>query len=117
MYRQAGNLVTDGSGIAQSGLIVRHLILPDDVAGSDGSLRWLADNISGEVTVSIMAQYYPCHLASQEPAIARKISREEYSRVAETINELGRENGWFQEMDSSEFYLPDFKRPGHPFSR
>ena len=117
MYRQAGNLVTDGSGIAQSGVIVRHLILPNDAAGSVDSLRWLANDISGDVTVSIMAQYYPCHLASQKPAIARKISREEYSRVAETVNELGLENGWFQEMDSSEFYLPDFKRPGHPFSK
>jgi putative pyruvate formate lyase activating enzyme len=117
MYRQAGDLVTDEAGIAQSGLIVRHLILPNDVAGSDGSLRWLANNISRDVTVSIMAQYYPCHLASQETAIARKISREEYSRVAETVNDLGMENGWFQEMDASEFYLPDFKRQGHPFSR
>jgi len=117
MYRQAGNLVTDESGIAQSGLIVRHLILPNDTAGSDGSLRWLANDISRDVTVSIMAQYYPCHLASQEPLISRKISLEEYSRVAETVNELGLENGWLQEIDSSEFYLPDFKRPGHPFSR
>ena len=117
MYRQAGNLVTDESGIAQSGLIVRHLILPNDVAGSVDSLRWLAHDISADVTVSIMAQYYPCHLASQEPLVSRKISREEYNRVAETVNELDLENGWFQEMDSAESYLPDFKREGHPFSR
>jgi len=117
MYRQAGNLVTDGSGIAQSGLIVRHLILPNDVAGSADSLRWLANDISSDVTVSIMAQYYPCHLASQEPLISRKISLEEYSHVAEMVNELGLENGWFQEMDSPEFYLPDFNHPGRPFSK
>ena len=117
MYRQAGNLVTDESGIAQSGLIVRHLILPNDVAGSADSLRWLANDISKDVTVSIMAQYYPCHLASQEPLISRKISPEEYSLVAETVNELGLENGWFQEMSSSEFYLPDFNHPGRPFSK
>ena len=116
MYRQAGNLVTDQSGIAQRGLIVRHLILPNDVAGSDDSLRWLANDISRDVTVSIMAQYYPCHLAPQEPLISRKISLAEYSHVAETINEVGLENGWFQEIGASEFYLPDFNRPGHPFS-
>ena len=116
MYRQAGNLVTDGYGIAQRGLIVRHLILPNDVAGSDDSLRWLANDISRDVTVSIMAQYYPCHLASQEPLISRKISLQEYSHVAEMVNELNLENGWLQEIDSSEFYLPDFKREGHPFS-
>jgi len=117
MYRQASGLVTDRSGIAQSGLIVRHLILPNDVAGSDNSLRWLANDFSREVTVSIMAQYYPCHLAQQEPLISRKISPEEYNHVAEIVNELGLENGWFQEMDSSESYLPDFKREGHPFSK
>lgn len=117
MYRQAGNLVTDDSGIAQSGLIVRHLILPNDMAGSVDSLRWLAHDISGDVTVSIMAQYYPCHLAMQEPLISRKISLQEYGRVVETVKELGLDNGWMQEMDSAEFYLPDFRRPGHPFSR
>jgi len=116
MYRQAGSLVTDKSGIAQSGLIVRHLILPNNVAGSAESLDWLANSVSKEVTVSIMAQYYPCHLASQEPAIARKISLQEYGRVVETVNELGLDNGWMQQMDSAEFYLPDFRRPGHPFS-
>ena len=65
MYRQVGNLVTDSSGIAQRGLIVRHLILPNGIAGSADSLRWLADNISRDVTVSVMAQYHPCYLARQ----------------------------------------------------
>ena len=115
MFRQAGNLVTDGYGIAQRGLIVRHLILPNDVAGSDDSLRWLVKDISRDVTVSIMAQYYPCHLAPQEPLISRKISLQEYSHVVETVTDLGMTNGWLQEIDSAEFYLPDFRRPGHPF--
>jgi putative pyruvate formate lyase activating enzyme len=115
MYRQAGNLATDESGIAQRGLIVRHLILPNGVAGSADSISWLANNISREVTVN-MAQYYPCYLASQQPLISRKISLQEYNCVTETVNELGLENGWLQEMDSSDFYLPDFKRQGHPFS-
>jgi putative pyruvate formate lyase activating enzyme len=116
MYRQAGNLIADESGIAQRGLIVRHLILPNDVAGSDDSLRWLVNDISRDVTVSMMAQYYPCHLAPQEPLISRKISLQEYSHVAETVTDLGMENGWLQEIDSAEFYLPDFNRPGRPFS-
>lgn len=116
MYRQAGNLVSDESGIAQSGLIVRHLILPNDVASSADSLRWLANDLSKHVTVSIMAQYFPCFLAAQEPLISRKISLQEYNQVADTIYELGLENGWLQELDSAELYLPDFKRQGHPFS-
>lgn len=116
MYRQAGDLVTDESGIAQRGLIVRHLIMPNSVAGSYASLRWLANTLSKDVTVSIMAQYYPCHLATQEPLISRKISLQEYNHVVEAVNDLGLENGWLQEMDSPEFYLPDFQRQGHPFS-
>jgi putative pyruvate formate lyase activating enzyme len=116
MYRQAGNLVIDGSGIAQSGLIVRHLILPNDVAGSADSLRWLANAISNDVSVSIMAQYHPCFLAWQDPVIARKITSAEYAMVVEILQELDLENGWLQELDSSESYLPDFKRQGHPFS-
>jgi putative pyruvate formate lyase activating enzyme len=116
MYRQTGNLVTDEAGIAQSGLIVRHLILPNDVAGSVGSLYWLANNISRDVTVSIMAQYYPCHLASQEPMLSRNITFAEYNRVVGILQELALENGWLQEMDAAEHYLPDFNRKPHPFS-
>ncbi len=107
----------DESGIAQSGLIVRHLILPNDIAGSADSLRWLASNISKDVTVSIMAQYYPCFLAAQEPMLSRKITSAEYARVVEILHELHLDNGWLQEMDSSELYLPDFNHPGRPFSK
>ncbi len=117
MYRQAGNLVSDESGIAQSGLIVRHLILPNDIAGSADSLRWLARDISKDVTVSVMAQYYPCFLAWQEPMLSRKITSAEYARVVEILQSLHLDNGWLQEIDSSEFYLPDFQRQGHPFSQ
>lgn len=116
MYRQVGNLVTDESGIAQRGLIVRHLILPNDVAGSADSLRWLANDISKDVTLSIMAQYYPCYLAWQEPMLCRKITSAEYSGVVSILQELDLENGWLQEMDAAEYYLPDFNRKSHPFS-
>jgi putative pyruvate formate lyase activating enzyme len=115
MYRQVGNLVTDSSGIAQRGLIVRHLILPNGIAGSADSLRWLADNISRNVTVSVMAQYHPCYLASQEPMLSRRISFDEYQQVASLMEKLGLENGWLQEMDSADYYLPDFERRSHPF--
>jgi putative pyruvate formate lyase activating enzyme len=116
MYRQVGNLVTDESGVAQRGLIVRHLILPNDMSGSIQSLGWLADNISRDVTVSIMSQYYPCHNASQEPLLARKITSEEYHAVVTCVEKMGLENGWLQQMDATENYLPDFRREGHPFS-
>lgn len=116
MYRQVGDkLVLDDSGLAQRGLIIRHLILPDGLAGSRDSLTWLVRHISPKVTVSIMSQYYPAHLASGIPELCRRISVSEYSEVLELVDALGLENGWVQEMDAAENYLPHFEREGHPF--
>jgi len=116
MYRQVGDLVVDSDGIAQWGLIIRHLILPNRLSGSRASLTWLAKNISPEVAVSIMSQYYPTHRAPQIPLLLRGISQQEYEEVITIIDELGMENGWLQGMGSSKRYLPDFKRKAHPFA-
>ncbi len=117
MYRQVGNLVVDDRGIAQRGLIVRHLILPNRLAGSQESLTWLASEVSPKVSVSIMAQYFPAHRAGRIPLLARTISPSEYSEVTELLDELGIENGWLQEIGTSESYLPDFIRQGDPFNQ
>ncbi len=116
MYRQVGDLVVDESGVAQRGLIVRHLILPNDLAGSKESLTWLVREVSPTVTVSIMSQYMPMHRAPRVRRLARKITVKEHEEVLGLLDELGIENGWVQEMESAEEYLPDFEREGHPFS-
>jgi putative pyruvate formate lyase activating enzyme len=110
-----GNLVADGNGIAQRGLIVRHLILPSGLAGSRESLNWLVSEVSSLITVSVMAQYYPAHRALKIPELARKITAQEYEEVIALLDELGLENGWVQSMDASDAYQPDFDRKGHPF--
>jgi len=116
MYQQVGDeLVLDGWGLAQRGLIIRHLILPNRLAGSYDSLTWLVRDISPNVTVSIMSQYYPTHLATQIAELCRKISASEYSEVLELVDRLGLENGWIQGTDAAENYLPHFERDGHPF--
>ena len=115
MYRQVGDLVLDEAGLAQGGLIVRHLILPHGLAGSKESLTWLVSEVSPVVTVSIMSQYFSAHRASRIPALSRTISPSEYSEVIDLVDRLGLENGWLQEMGASEDYLPDFTREGHPF--
>jgi putative pyruvate formate lyase activating enzyme len=115
MYRQVGNLQVDEDEIAYRGVIVRHLILPSQIAGSKESLTWLAREVSPEVTISIMSQYFPCHKATQMPELARTITFEEYSEVVKLQEKLGLENGWLQEMDAPANYLPDFNREGHPF--
>ncbi|XUX00573.1 MAG: radical SAM protein [Dehalogenimonas sp.] len=117
MYRQVGNLQLDEEGIAVRGLIIRHLILPNDLAGSEDSLKWIAQELSPQVTVSIMSQYFPRHKAMQMPPLARSINAAEQRRVVNIVDVLGMENGWMQEAGSQEYYLPDFNAEGHPFER
>ncbi|HEX7365094.1 MAG TPA: radical SAM protein, partial [Dehalococcoidia bacterium] len=115
MYRQVGDLTVDEFGVAQRGLIVRHLILPNGLAGSAESLTWLARELSPTVTVSIMSQYLPLHRAQRIPLLSRTISAAEYETVLRLLSDLGIENGWIQEIGASEDYVPDFERKGHPF--
>jgi len=115
MYRQVGNLQTDENDIAQRGLIVRHLILPEGLAGSAESLTWLAKDLSPEVNVSLMAQYYPAHHAAKYAALAWGITEMEYLEAVDLLDELGIDNGWIQEMSAPENYRPDFERGKHPF--
>ena len=115
MYRQVGGLVTDKSGLAQQGLIIRHLILPNGLSGSRDSLNWLAKEISRRVTISAMSQYHPVHQADQFLLLSRSISPSEYQEVLDIMEELGLKNGWTQKMDAHEDYLPDFEHKEHPF--
>jgi putative pyruvate formate lyase activating enzyme len=117
MYRQVGNLTVDEDEVALRGLIVRHLILPNDIAGSRLSLEWLSREISPEVTLSVMAQYYPAFKARDEKNLARPITREEYDEVVDTLESLKIENGWLQDLASQSNYRPDFSIEGHPFEK
>ncbi len=115
MYRQVGDLALDEAGLARRGLIVRHLILPNGLAGSHDSLTWLVSEVSPAVTVSIMSQYFPVHRASRIPVLSRVISASEYSEVVDLVDRLGLEDGWLQEMGAADNYLPDFRREDNPF--
>jgi len=113
MTRQVGNLQLDEKGIAKRGIIVRHLVLPEDIAGSYESLKFLA-SLSKDIWISVMAQYHPCYKAGQYPELNRRINSAEYRRVLDWITELGLQNVLTQELDSSDIYLPDF-REEEPF--
>jgi putative pyruvate formate lyase activating enzyme len=108
MQRQVGDLVCDENEIAQRGLIVRHLIFPNRIAGSEESLQWLVGEISPKVSVSVMAQYYPAHRALKLKELNRKINSEEYQEVVDLLDKLGIENGWLQDLEAAENYRPDF---------
>jgi len=89
MYRQVGNLILDENGIAIKGLIVRHLVLPNNLAGSEKIFKFLKEEISEDVFLNIMDQYYPCYLAFQFPEISRRITEEEFERVVNLAREIG----------------------------
>jgi len=100
MYHQVGEeLVLDDEGIARRGLIVRHLVLPDSLAGTPRVLRWLAENLSPRVHVSLMDQYFPAHKAVVHSILGRKITTQEYEEAMSAFDKAGLENGWRQEHE------------------
>jgi len=107
MRRQVGGLVTNREGLAVRGLIVRLLVLPNGLAGTEEALRFLAGELGTDVAVSLMSQYSPQHLASEHPLLSRKLRPTEYWRAVEVLEELGFENGWTQDpLTSPDHYLP-----------
>lgn len=96
MHRQVGDLRMDDDGVAQRGLLIRHLVLPGDISGSKDILGFIADKISKNTYMSIMAQYHPAYRAYEYPELSRRIFHEEYASVLETAEELGLERGWRQ---------------------
>lgn len=99
MLRQVGQLCLNHEGIAEKGLIIRHLVLPERLAGSRETLRWIADNLGRETHVALMSQYFPAHLAAGIPGLDRTLTQEEYDEAVEALEEAGLENGWVQELD------------------
>jgi putative pyruvate formate lyase activating enzyme len=117
MHRQVGGTLTLGpDGLVRRGLIIRHLVLPNDIAGSKASLKWVADALGSDVTISLMAQYFPTHRAASMPLLSRTIRQGEYERVLEYLDTLGMDNGWAQEFASHEYYRPEFERRDAPFT-
>jgi putative pyruvate formate lyase activating enzyme len=98
MKRQVGSLRVDREGAATGGLIVRHLVLPNDIAGTSESMVFLADELGRETHVSLMAQYYPAHRAREYPELARRISRVEWTEAKRALAAAGLENGWVQQF-------------------
>jgi putative pyruvate formate lyase activating enzyme len=91
MHRQVGNLVLDEKGIAQRGLLIRHLLLPEDIAGTKEVIAFIADEISSSTYLNIMDQYRPDYNALDHPELLRRITREEYQRALDWACQAGLE--------------------------
>jgi putative pyruvate formate lyase activating enzyme len=96
MWRQVGSLEVDGEGVALRGVLIRHLVLPEDLSGTAENLAFLAEEIGPEVWISLMHQYFPAHEALHTPPLDRKVTGHEYERAFHTACELGLENGFVQ---------------------
>lgn len=89
MHRQVGDLRVDDDGIARRGLLIRHLVLPHGLSGTEATLRWIAQTLGEDTVVNVMAQYHPAHRAHTHPLLARPLSHREYGAAVECAQRLG----------------------------
>lgn len=109
MYRQVGLPQHDADGMMQKGLMVRHLILPGHTKNSIAALQWLAEVLPSGVYISLMAQYCPPVGVTLPAELQRRITKREYSKVANALLDLGLKDGYFQKRSAaSEEYLPEW---------
>ena len=115
MYHQKGSILSvDDTGMAERGMLIRHLVLPGHVEESKKVLKTIAEELSTGVHLSLMSQYHPTIYVKAHRQLGRTLYKEEYEEVAETMEALGFRNGWVQDMDSYRNYNPNFRKK-HPF--
>lgn len=108
MVRQVGTPVHGDDGMMKKGVMIRHLILPDNTENSLGVLDMIADELPQDIYVSLMAQYFPTGNETHSE-LSRKITKEEYDTVSGYMMLLGLENGYMQEHESADSsYVPDW---------
>jgi putative pyruvate formate lyase activating enzyme len=89
MHRQVGELVVDSRGVARRGLLVRHLVLPDDLAGSRSVVDFIAGSISPHTALNVMAQYHPAHRAREFPVLRGRVTFTDVAAVKDYARSLG----------------------------
>ena len=111
MYKQVGKIQLDEKGIMKKGVLIRHLILPNNVLNSMEVLRWINDNMPKDILVSVMSQYFPTYKSNMYEEINRKINKKEYEEVEDFLYSLELDNGYIQEYDENaceEQYVPNW---------
>ncbi|MBK9163432.1 MAG: radical SAM protein [Acidobacteria bacterium] len=120
MHRQMGSeLVFDSNGLLKRGLLIRLLVLPNDIAGLEENLRWIRDELGPQTAISLMAQYYATNKAATDPRyilLSRRISEGEWFEALSLLETLGIEEGFMQEYEAASFYYrPNFEDKDEPF--
>ncbi len=113
MYRQVGKCEFDENGIMTKGVIIRHLILPNNPQNTKRVIDWVKENFNdGDVLFSLMSQFTP-NKSCKFPELSRRLTTEEYNEIEEYLFDSGIEEGFFQELSSaSEEYIPPFNLEG-----
>ena len=109
MYGQVQENQYDENGILRRGIIIRHLVLPNNIQNSKNVLKWIKENMPRDITVSLMAQYFPTYKAHDEIDIHRKLTKDEYREIEHYLYEIDIQNGYIQDLeDEEEKYVPNF---------
>lgn len=109
MYNQVGQAKFNENGLIKKGVIIRHLVLPNHIQNTKNILKWISDNMPGDIYVSVMAQYFPTYKAKDDDLINRKLNKKEYNEILNYLYSLDLENGYIQELGShEEEYVPNF---------
>jgi putative pyruvate formate lyase activating enzyme len=98
MHSQTGILKTDREGIAEKGLLIRHLVLPENLSGSRDIFDFIAKKVSVHTYISLMSQYFPAGEALKKPALNRRITSQEFRQAREWMINAGLHRGWIQEI-------------------
>lgn len=96
MAKQVGLLQLNENGIAVKGLLIRHLVLPENLSCTEIILQFIAEKVSPDTHISLMSQYFPAYKAVNLPPLDRKISKEKYEEALSFLSHFGLENGWIQ---------------------
>ena len=109
MYYQVGLPKFNKDGLIEKGIIIRHLVLPNNLDNSKKVLTWIKENMPNDVYISLMAQYFPTYKAKDIPELNRKLTQEEFRKIKSFFDDLGFTNGYFQELgEHEEEYVPEF---------
>jgi len=96
MFRQIPKAEFDKDGIMKQGIIVRHLVLPNNISGTEEIAKFISTELSKEVYISLMSQYHPYYKAKDYPELSRRITKEEYQQAIDCLKKYGLNNGWIQ---------------------
>lgn len=110
MYEQVGDELIYQGNVVVRGLIIRHLVLPNDLAESEKVFAFISKELSPKIHISVMSQYFPANKAEKEILINRTIRASEYERVLDLLDKFNLKNGWTQEFESEKYYRPKFRK-------